>query len=126
MTDFIHIDRNILSLNIVCYGATSFIHNNHMTIAGGCCTGSDNVDDMIRMNINPNSDLSKHGNHCPIKQPGKMRFHSSVLWNDQLIVSGGDNGNGSSDLIESVQLVPPYTVKTLSRMPEQRQGHKSV
>jgi hypothetical protein len=103
--------------------AISFVHNNHVTIAGGYCAGL--VDDMIRMNINPNPDLSMHWSDCPVKLPTKLRFHSSVLYNDHLIVTGGDNGNGTSDCIHEVQLVPPYTVKTLSRMPEPRRGHST-
>jgi hypothetical protein len=103
------------------YGATSFVDNNHVTIAGGFCSGY--VDDMIRMNINPNPDLSMHWSDCPVKLPAKLVYHSSVLYNDYLIVTGGRNGNGVSDCIHEVQLVPPYTVKTLSRMPESRQKH---
>jgi hypothetical protein len=103
--------------------ATSFVFNSHVTIAGGYCAGSGYVDDMIRMNINPNPDLSKHWNDCPVKLPAKLAFHSSVLYNDHLIVTGGHNENGTSDCIHEVQLVPPYTVKTLSRMPEPRRNH---
>ena len=103
------------------YGATSFVHNNHVTIAGGDCPGR--VDDMIRMNINPNPDLSVHWSECPVKLPTKLAHHSSVLHNNHLIVTGGCKGNGTSDCIHDVELVPPYTVKTLSRMPESRQGH---
>ncbi len=104
--------------------ATSFVYNNHMTIAGGLC-GSYSDDTMIRMNIDPNPDLSTHWSDCPIKLPAKLQFHSSVLYNDQLIVTGGYNGNlrATSDCIHEVQLVPPYNVKTLSRMPEPRQCH---
>jgi hypothetical protein len=40
------------------WGATSFVHNNHVKIAGGICSGR--VDDMIRMKIDPNPDLSMH------------------------------------------------------------------
>ena len=105
------------------YGATSFVYNNHVTIAGGDC--SVRVDEMIRMNINPNPDLSKHWSEYPVKLPAKLRFHSSVLHNDSLIVTGGNNGNAVSDCIHEVQLVPPYTVKTLSRMPEPRQSHST-
>ena len=101
--------------------ATSFVHNNHVTIAGGYCSGY--FDDMIRMNINPNPDLSMHWSDCPVKLPAKLAYHSSVLYNDHLIVTGGHNGNATSDCIHEVQLVPPYTVKTLSRMPESRQEH---
>jgi uncharacterized protein YoxC len=100
------------------YAATSFVCNNHVTIAGGFCYGW--YDDMIRMNINPNPDLSMCWSDCPVKLPAKLARHSSVLYKDHLIVTGGHNGNGVSDCIHEVQLVPPYTVKTLSRMPEPR------
>jgi hypothetical protein len=104
-------------------GATSFVYNNHVTIAGGYCSGY--LDDMIRMNTNPNPDLSMHWSHCPVKLPTKLAYHSSVLYNDHLIVTGGHNGNALSDCIHEVQLVPPYTVKALSRMPEPRQDHST-
>ena len=39
------------------------------------------------------------------------------------MVSGGYNGNTVFDCIYEVQLVPPFTVKTLSRMPKPRQCH---
>jgi N-acetylneuraminic acid mutarotase len=103
------------------HGGTSFVFNNHVTIAGGLCSGRG--DDMIRMNINPNPDLSMHWSECPVKLPAKLKYHSSVLHNDHLIVTGGQNANGASDCIHEVQLVPPYTVKTLSRMPEGRNAH---
>jgi hypothetical protein len=103
------------------WGATSFVFNNHVTIAGGFCSGR--YVDMIRMNINPNPDLSMHWSECPVKLPAKLARHSSVLYNDRLIVTGGYNANEVSDCIHDVELVPPYTVKTLSRMPEPRQHH---
>ena len=103
------------------FGATSFVYDNHVTIAGGYC--SYYVDDMIRMNIHPNPDLSMHWSDCPVKLPTKLAWHSSVVYNDHLMVSGGYNGNAVSDCIHEVQLVPPYTVKTLSRIPQPRQCH---
>ena len=103
--------------------ATSFVYNNHMTIAGGVCDWPFMVDDMIKINIDPNPDLTTQWSDCPVKLPDKLREHSSVLYNDQLLVSGGDNEIGSSDLIKAIQLVPPFTVKTLSRMPERRRCH---
>ncbi|CAB4009106.1 kelch domain-containing 8B-like isoform X2 [Paramuricea clavata] len=96
-----------------CKGATSFVY----------CSGY--FDGMIRMNINRNPDLSMHWSECPVKLPAKLAYHSSVLYNDHLIVTGGYNGNAVSDCIHEVQLVPPYTVKTLSRMPEPRQYHST-
>ena len=105
------------------HAASSFVHNSHVTIAGGFCSGY--VDDMIRMNINPNPDLSMHWSDCPVKLPAKLAYHSSMLYNHHLIVTGGYDGNATSDCIHEVQLVPPYTVKTLSRMPEPRQHHST-
>ena len=100
-------------------GATSFIYNNQVVIAGG------GRDYMIRMNVDPHPDLSTHWSDCPMKLPAKLAYHSSVLYQDKLMVTGGYNGNtgGTSDKIQEVQVVPPYTVKTLSQMPEPRQNH---
>jgi hypothetical protein len=106
-----------------CHAATSFVYNNHVTIAGGFCSGQ--VDDMIGMKINTNPDLPMHWSECLTKLPAKLAYHSSVLYNDHLIVTGGYNGNAVSDCIHEVQLVPPYTVKTLSRMPESRPYHSA-
>ena len=39
------------------------------------------------------------------------------------MITGGRDGNGTSDKIYEVQVVPPYAVKTLSRMPEPRRAH---
>ena len=102
-------------------GATSFLHNNHVTIAGGYCSECGCVNDMIRMNINPNPDLSTHWSECPVKLPAKLAFHSSVLYNNCLIVTGGFDG--TADCIHELQLVPPYTAKILTRMPEPRMYH---
>ena len=106
------------------YGATSFVYknyNNQVVIAGGYCDGTGYVDNMIRMNVDPHPDLSTHWSDCAIKLPAKMAYHSSVLYNDKLMVTGGYDGNAISDKTHEVQVVPPYTVKILSRMPEPRQ-----
>ena len=116
---------SLQSLPEMRYGATSFVYNNHVTIAGGYCSGSGCVDNMIRMNVDPNPDLSTHWSDCPIQLPAKLEYHSSVVYNNQLIVTGGYVANAVSDCIHEVRLVPPYTVKALSRMPEQRQCHSS-
>ena len=104
------------------WGATSFVYNNQVVIAGGYCFGP-SFDDMIRMNVDTYPDLSIHWSECAVKLPSKMAFHSSVLYNDKLMVTGGYNGHATSDKIHEVQVVPPYTVKTLSRMPEPRRDH---
>ena len=105
------------------WGATSFVYNNQVVIAGGVCDGTGRVDNMIKMNVDPHPDLSIHWSDCPIKLPATLVHHSSVLYNDKLMVTGGYDGNATSDKIHEVQVVPPYTVKTLSRMPGPRQRH---
>ena len=107
------------------FGATAFVHDNHVVTAGGCCDSFNFFDNMIRMKIDPNPDLSTHWSDCPVKLPAKLVCHSSVVYNDHLYVAGGciDGFNQISDRIDEVRLVPPYTVKTFSRMPEPRQGH---
>ena len=104
-------------------GATLFVYNNQIVVAGGYCAGSVIVDDMIRMNVDPLPDLSMHWSECPMKLSAKLTYHSSVLYDDKLMVTGGHDGNTTSDKIHEVQVVPPYTVKTLSRMPEPRERH---
>ena len=104
-------------------GATSLVYNHQVVIAGGYCYGSGCLDDMIRMNVHPLPDLSIYWSEFPVKLPAKLAYHSSVLCNDKLMVTGGYDGNAISDKIHEVQVVPPYTVKSLSRMPEPRQNH---
>ncbi len=82
--------------------ATSFVYNNHVTIAGGYCSGW--LNDMIRMNIYPNPDLSMHWSECPVKLSTKLAGHCSVLYNDHLMVTGGYDRNAVSDCIHEVQL----------------------
>ena len=41
------------------WGATSFVYNNQVVIAGGFCGWSGCVD-MIKMNVDPHPDLSTH------------------------------------------------------------------
>ena len=106
--------------------ATSFVYNNHVTITGGY-DYPEYFDDMIRMNFEPQPYLLTHWSDCPFKLPIKLAHHSSVLYNDQLLVTGGYDANlrATSNCIHQVQLVPPYNVNILSRMPEPRQNHNT-
>ena len=107
--------------------ASSFVYNNHVTVAGGlCCLNF--VDNMIRMNIQPVPDLSVNWSDFAAKLPAKMFEHSSVVYKDSLFVSGGYNvyQHVYTDCIHEVQLKPPYTVKLVSKMPEPRADHCSV
>jgi N-acetylneuraminic acid mutarotase/uncharacterized protein YoxC len=107
--------------------ASSFVYNNHVTVAGGSCP-SGAVDNMIRMNIHPEPDPSINWSDFAAKLPTKLRGHSSVVYKDNLLVTGGYNADQGvySDCIHEVQLKPPHTVKRVSKMPEPRVRHSTV
>ena len=106
------------------WGATSFVYNNQLVIAGGWCDSIRFVDNMIRMNVDLHPDHSIHWSDCHNKLPVQLAFHSSVLYNDKLMVTGGYDGNATSDKIHEVQFGPSYnSIKTLSIMHEPRQEH---
>ena len=107
--------------------ATSFVYNNHVTLAGGSCEGHCK-DNMIRMNVHPAPDLSIRWSDFAPKLPARMRSHSNVVYKDSLLVTGGYNIDQRVpfDCIHEVELKPPYTVKLLSKMPEPRAGHSTV
>ena len=107
--------------------ASSFVYNNHVTIAGGWY-GEGSVDNMIRMNIHPVPDLTTNWSDFATKLPARMHVHSSVVYKDSLFVTGGYNADQGvcSDCIYEVELKPPYTVKLLSKMPEPRVYHSTV
>ena len=106
--------------------ASSFVYDNHVTLAGGLCHGV--VDNMIQMNIQQVPDLATNWTDFAAKLPSRMFLHSSVVYKDSLFVTGGYNADQRvySDCIHEVKLKPPYTVKLLSKMPEPRAYHSTV
>ena len=62
------------------YRATSFVYNNHVTLAGGWCGGP--VDNMIRLNIYPVPDQSIDWSDFAAKRPVKMHTYSNVVYKD--------------------------------------------
>ena len=109
------------------YRASSFVYNNHVTLAGGLCDGR-SANNMIRMGIYPVPDPSISWSNFAAKLPARMHSHSSVVYKDSLFVTGGYNADQAvySDCIHEVELKPPHTVKLLSKMPEPRTGHNTV
>ena len=107
--------------------ASSFVYDNHVTLAGGRCGGVA-VDNMIRMSIHSVPDPSIEWSNFTSKLPARMHSHSSVVYKDSLFVTGGYNADQDvySGCIHEVKLKPPYTVKLLSKMPEPRASHNTV
>ena len=108
--------------------ASSFVYNNHVTLAGGYCPGVGCVDNMIQMNIHQVPDLATNWTDFAAKLPARMNGQSSVVYKNSLFVTGGYNADQRvhSDCIHEVKLKPPYTVKLLSKMPEPRACHSTV
>ena len=107
--------------------ASSFVYNNHVTLAGGWCYDR-HVDNMTRMNTLPVPDLTTNWSDFGAKLPARMNAHSSVVYKDSLFITGGRNADQDvySDCIHEVELKPPYTVKLLSKMSESRTHHSTV
>ena len=107
--------------------ASSFVYNNHVTLAGGYCDDG-SLNNMIQMNIHQVPDLATNWTDFAAKLPARMYEQSSVVYKDSLFVTGGYNDDQDvySDCIHEVQLKPPYTVKLLSKMPEPRASHSTV
>ena len=109
-----------------CERASSFVYDNHVTLAGGWCGGY--LNNMIQINIHPVPHHSINWSDFAAKLPARMCAHSSVVYKDSLFVTGGCNADQDvySDCIHEVELKPPYTVKLLSKMPEPRAYHSTV
>ena len=70
-------------------------------------------------------DASVEWKISPVKLPQLCRGHAAVMYKDTLILSGGRLGSGSkvSDKIYEISMVPPYSTKILTTMPETRYDH---
>jgi hypothetical protein len=70
-------------------------------------------------------DASVEWKISPVKLPQLCRAHAAVMYNDSLILSGGELGSGeeTSDKIYEISMVPPYSTKILTTMPEPRYDH---
>jgi hypothetical protein len=71
-------------------------------------------------------DASVEWKISPVKLPEIRQRHAAVMYKDSLILSGGKMGNyGSreSDKIYKISMVPPYSTKILTTMPEVRCDH---
>jgi kelch-like protein 1/4/5 len=70
-------------------------------------------------------DASVEWKISPVKLPQLCCGHAAVMYKDSLILSGGklDSGSKVSDKIYEISMVPPYSTKILTTMPEPRYDH---
>jgi hypothetical protein len=107
--------------------ATSFVYNDHVIVAGGG-KGHAVIDNMIQINVHPIPDSSINWTDFAAKLPAKMYAHSSAVYKDSLLITGGYNEDQEvfSNCIYEVELKPPYTAKPVAKMPERRAYHGTV
>ena len=106
-------------------GASSFVYQQQMFVAGGSSSGSGfrSLDNLERLNIDKKP---AEWSNSVAKLPVKLYAHTSVVYQNRLIVTGGYTGNErASDDIFEILLTPPYTSKLLCKMPQPRIYHCS-
>ena len=106
--------------------ACSFLYQGQMVVAGGYDNGSNMTNTMKCLNI---ADPAATWKDFTVNLPVKCSNHKVVNHNDQLFMSGGNVKLSArrlpklSDAVYEVQLVPPYSSKILTRLPQPRQDH---
>ena len=108
--------------------AFSVFYNNQILVIGGCSNGL-RIKSMEKLLLNAvHVDQSITWEDVFADLPGQLCGHCAVVHDGRLIVVGGyDTGKRSvsSDIFE-VSLVPPYTSKVLTAMPQTRWLHGAV
>ena len=104
----------------------SFVYQGQMVVAGGEDDDGNMTNTMKCLNIaDPSATWKDFAANLPVKCTG----HKVVNRNDHLFMSGGwvkaTDGRLSkcSDAVYEVQLVPPYSSKMLTRLPQKRSFH---
>ena len=104
----------------------SFLYQGQIVVAGGNDGKGQMTHTMKCLNV---ADPSATWKDFAVNLPVKCRSHKVVSHNDQLFLSGGsvrdiDGGRfRESDAVYEVQLVPPYSSKMLTRLPQPRFYH---
>ena len=104
----------------------SFLYQGQIVVAGGHDDKGDMTNTMKCLNV---ADPSGTWKDFAVNLPVRCRSHKVVNHNDQLFMSGGsvrdiDGGRfRTSDAVYEVQLVPPYSSKILTRLPQPRFFH---
>ena len=106
-------------------GASSVVYNNQVVVMGGFGNNGP-IKSMESLSTSAvQADQSITWEKLNVKLPRLLRGHCSAVYNGRLIVIGGydDDKCACSDSITEVSLVPPYTTKLLTTMPQGRWCH---
>ena len=102
------------------YIASAVTYKGEVIISGGR-DGTKSTDTIETSSCDP----SVEWKISPVKLPQVCLRHAAVVYKDSLILSGGVMGSGAktSDKIYEISLIPPYSTKVLTTMPEPRYDH---
>jgi hypothetical protein len=107
----------------------SFLHQGQMVVAGGYDNDNNRTNKTNTMKCLNIADPAATWKDFTVNLPVKCSCHKVVSHNDQLFISGGyvqPSAGGQSklsDAVYEVQLVPPYSSKILTRLPQSRSDH---
>jgi hypothetical protein len=99
--------------------ASSVVYDSHVLVTGGTTDGTNILSSMEQLSSNANPFVPPFWYNFPVNLPRALRGHQSVLYNDRLIVLGGDDED-YSDMIYEIQLHFPFTTKVLAKLPSPR------
>ena len=104
----------------------SFLYQGQMVVAGGCDDATNRTNTLKCLSL---ADPAATWKDFAVNLPVKCSSHKVVNHNDLLFMSGGwvqptDGGRLTcSNVVHEVQLVPPYSSKILTRLPQPRSNH---
>ena len=96
-------------------GASSFIYNDQEYVVGG-------GDSMTMETLNLN-ELPLKWKKIHRELSDDLAYHKTVVYQQRVILIGGNDRASSSDVISELQLTAPVTIKKLCEMPEPRDSH---
>ena len=101
---------------------SSVVYNHYWFVFGGYASSS-GIKSIERLSLNAvHVNLSISWKVLAGQLPSPFYGHHSVVYNGQVIIIGGYDGDkhAVTDSITEVSLVPPYTSKLLTTMPQRR------
>ena len=108
------------------YSSCSFLYRDQMIVVGGRDNHSNRINTLKCLDV---SDPAATWKDFAVNLPVKCDSHKVVNHNNLVFMSGGwvePNVGGRStrsDVVYEIQLVPPYSSKILTRLPQPRSSH---
>ena len=97
---------------------SAFVHDREIYVSGGC-TATTYIDSIESLNVDEQNSEWKP----QLKMPIKCNAHKMVCHENNVIQTGGNDGDNTSDGIYEISLNPPHNTKLLTQMPEPRCYH---